>query len=400
MKRIRITLVLVVFVIALALSATTAQAMGHNIGAWSQIYNGVQYATGTDDDPIQKAFALKIDLQNPAVHLYASHDNGTLPYEVALQTTPAFLSDHGLKAAINTCYFDAGLSPNTNLEGVEISNGTLVSSWQAGRQSELLVTSANVASIVYAGGNPTGMYTACSGDALFLSNGTPAGDDVTRQPRSGCGLTQDGRYLILAVVDGRQDGWSVGTTIYEMGQWMADFGAYNAFNLDGGGSSTLVRQDVGTVNRPCYGYARSVGASLGVSVTETEVIVDNPAGTWSANWILGTMSPDKYGADYRYRSTAAVSDPFTWRPNLPTAGNWEVYAWWSVGGNRSTTAPYIVYYNGGNLSVPKNQQINGGMWNSLGTYNFLAGTSGNVKLSCWTTAGFVVIADAVKFVKR
>ena len=45
-----------------------------------------------------------------------------------------------------------------------------------------------------------------------------------------------------------------------------------------------------------------------------------------------------------------------------------------------------------------NQQINGGQWNLLGTFNFINGTTDNVKL----TDGFadsanVAIADAIKF---
>ncbi|MGI8966759.1 MAG: N-acetylmuramoyl-L-alanine amidase, partial [Limisphaerales bacterium] len=76
-----------------------------------------------------------------------------------------------------------------------------------------------------------------------------------------------------------------------------------------------------------------------------------------------------------------------------------VYAWWSTGANRSTTAPYIVTYNGGSQTVSVNQQINGGQWNLLGTYSLLAGNN-TVKLSCWTTTNFVFIADAIKWVQQ
>lgn len=269
MKRIKLVFLLLVFVIAL--QAIPAQAT-RVVGNFSRIYEGVEYATGSDTSPrLMKAFALRISLRNPEVAMYASHDNGAAAYEVAVQTTPAFLADHGCKAAINSCYFDAGLSPNTNIQGVAISNGTLVSSWEAGRQSELLLTSDKIASILYASGNPSGMYTACSGDAYFLQNGTPNGDNVTPEPRTGAGLSQDGKYLILVCVDGRQSGYSMGATIYEMALWLEDFGAYNAFNLDGGGSTTMTRADVGDVNRPCYGYDRSVGASLGVKSTTPNV---------------------------------------------------------------------------------------------------------------------------------
>ena len=46
-----------------------------------------------------------------------------------------------------------------------------------------------------------------------------------------------------------------------------------------------------------------------------------------------------------------------------------------------------------------NQQTSGGQWNSIGTFSMAAG-SNNVKLSCWAGAGFIVVADAVRVVRR
>jgi N-acetylmuramoyl-L-alanine amidase len=134
----------------------------------------------------------------------------------------------------------------------------------------------------------------------------------------------------------------------------------------------------------------------------SDVIVDNSSGSFSAsgNWITGTSSADKYGADYRYRSTAALSDPATWTPNLPSAGNYAVYAWWPAGSNRSASAPYVIKNTGADQTVRVNQQTNGGKWNLLGTYSLAAGTADPVQLSCWTTTGFNVMADAIKWVKQ
>ena|GEM_PF-1091452 len=130
----------------------------------------------------------------------------------------------------------------------------------------------------------------------------------------------------------------------------------------------------------------------------TWIIVDNSSAgfTASANWSTGTSSADKYGADYRWRSTAAVSDQAVWAFTIPTADTYEVYAWWSQGTNRSSAAPYSV---NGSAGIPRNQQQNGGQWNSLGTFSMAAG-SNNVKLSCWAPAGYVVVADAVRIVRR
>lgn len=141
--------------------------------------------------------------------------------------------------------------------------------------------------------------------------------------------------------------------------------------------------------------ATAVGTII-VNEPSNAVIVDNQAASYTGSgWVVGTSAPDKYGSDYRYRSTAPVSEPATFTANLP-AGSRNVYAWWSAGSNRSATAPYIVYHSGGSTTVQKNQQANGGSWQLLGNFNFNAGNN-DVKLSCWTTTGYVVIADAVKW---
>ncbi len=125
------------------------------------------------------------------------------------------------------------------------------------------------------------------------------------------------------------------------------------------------------------------------------VIVDGATGG-SASWTTATSATDKYGADYRWRWTAATSDAVTFTGNLPSTKTYTVSAWWSQGSNRSTTAPYLVDHSGGTATVNVNQQANGGKWNVLGSYSFNSGNN-TVRLSCWTTTGFVVIADAVKW---
>lgn len=116
---------------------------------------------------------------------------------------------------------------------------------------------------------------------------------------------------------------------------------------------------------------------------------DSPAA--ATTWSTGTSAADKYGTNYRFRATQAISDPASWSASV-VSGTYKVQAWWSAGTNRSSSAPYIVP-NGS--TVVKNQQINGGSWQTLGTYS-LSGTP-VTKLSCWTTTGYVVIADAVRY---
>lgn len=132
------------------------------------------------------------------------------------------------------------------------------------------------------------------------------------------------------------------------------------------------------------------------------VIVDDASADFSAsaNWWTSSYGSDRYGVGYHCRATEAISDMAAWNVNLPTSGTYKVYAMWSAGANRPANIGYQIYHNGGQAAVYANQQANGGVWNLLGTYSFPAGASQKIKLSCWTTSGFVAIADAVKFERQ
>lgn len=58
------------------------------------------------------------------------------------------------------------------------------------------------------------------------------------QPRTAIAQRKDGAILML-VIDGRQKG-SLGATLRQVQDILLDYGAYNAFNLDGGASTTMV----------------------------------------------------------------------------------------------------------------------------------------------------------------
>jgi hypothetical protein len=68
-----------------------------------------------------------------------------------------------------------------------------------------------------------------------------------RHPRSAVASLNDGR-VILAVVDGRQPA-SVGMSLEELARLLLEYGATDAMNLDGGGSTAMVVQGR-IVNRP------------------------------------------------------------------------------------------------------------------------------------------------------
>lgn len=81
-----------------------------------------------------------------------------------------------------------------------------------------------------------------------------------RAPRTAIGLTGDGT-LLLVTVDGRQPGFSVGMTLWELAELMIELGAKEAMNLDGGASTAMVIGDQ-VVNIPSNGSERVLGTAL------------------------------------------------------------------------------------------------------------------------------------------
>jgi exopolysaccharide biosynthesis protein len=58
------------------------------------------------------------------------------------------------------------------------------------------------------------------------------------QPRTAVGVISD-NHLVFVVADGRSPGYSKGVTLTQMAEIMKGLGAQTAYNLDGGGSSTM-----------------------------------------------------------------------------------------------------------------------------------------------------------------
>ncbi len=71
-------------------------------------------------------------------------------------------------------------------------------------------------------------------------------------PRTAIGQRKDGTIIFL-VIDGRQPGYSIGASIKDVRDIMVEYGAYNAFNLDGG-TSTSMYKDGKLINRTYSKY--------------------------------------------------------------------------------------------------------------------------------------------------
>lgn len=119
---------------------------------------------------------------------------------------------------------------------------------------------------------------AISGGAKLLDEGeipeTFSHNISGRNPRTALGISDDNETLYLITVDGRSKK-SIGMTQLELAEFLKSLDIYNAINLDGGGSTTMVAQNIAgsqntslqLVNKPSGSSLRSVINSLGVFST-------------------------------------------------------------------------------------------------------------------------------------
>lgn len=86
------------------------------------------------------------------------------------------------------------------------------------------------------------------GGAILLKNGqipnTFSHEKPDAGPQTVVATTKDNKQMLLVTVDGRQVS-SKGMTQPELANFLLSIGAYNALNLDGGGSTTMVSKDLG-----------------------------------------------------------------------------------------------------------------------------------------------------------
>ena len=114
------------------------------------------------------------------------------------------------------------------------------------------------------------------------------------------------------------------------------------------------------------------------------------SGTWTPSSVPGWL-----GSKTRTSNTPTAGAE--WRPDLPTAGEYEVWAWVPNNANSTHLARYTVASASGSVVTEIDQTAGGSRWISLGTHQFDAGTAGAVTVTNGEGKNFLR-ANAVKFV--
>lgn len=131
----------------------------------------------------------------------------------------------------------------------------------------------------------------------------------------------------------------------------------------------------------------------------SEFILDDDSANFVGDWVY-TVSSYGYNGDYYWRSTGGNGSNYAlWIPYLYESGSYDIFVWYRSGANRTISAPYTITTATGDTTIYVNQQINGSQWFYIGNFDLNPSTA-KIKISDSAQAGYVVIADAVKFVKN
>ena len=262
-----------------------------------------------------------IDLSVPGIGFAVTPSNGSAAGETVGRTTRQFLGDQKVQLAINGGFSAWVSGSNYDVQGLAASRGEIYSSFEQYRTFALDISADNVATILR---SPSAsgtahypdipLYNTLAGEARLLRDGSivaPTANE-TLHPRTAVGLSGDQRTLYLFTVDGRNAGHSLGVTRPELADFMRMFGATDAINLDGGGSTTLIFADpvARLVNVPVGindvpGTERVVGSNFGVFAlpmpAPAAITLDVTSGTqtqWQAGQplLVNALSLTKTGA--------------------------------------------------------------------------------------------------------
>ncbi len=268
----------------------------------NEIRPGVSYVKRELNEPrLMKAFLIRVDLHTPGIKFAGTGrdpdwgkpmpdvTNRVCLIRTKRQRTRDFMleqrrpkSEGGkgrdLVVAVNTEPWGPWEEPFTHKYADPycplITDGVVVSGAGTGGGAVFVVYTNGVADItsrIKAEQVPQ-IWCAHTGFGIIMRDGEDIGKKPggSLAPRTAIGLSKDRRWLYLLAVDGRQPDYSLGANMHDLVAILKDAGAWDAMNMDGGGSTTLVYWDA-AAGRPVVcnrhtksGYTRPVAASMGI----------------------------------------------------------------------------------------------------------------------------------------
>ncbi|MGB0415842.1 MAG: phosphodiester glycosidase family protein [Coraliomargarita sp.] len=249
---------------------------------------------------------LRIDLTDPELETFVQlspDPDGPGPAEGTLTLPETLMEDPAILALINANAFSRvpsipkqkgkkgwHLGRHINIEGLTVADGEERSADQADRMpfwidiygkphlghpkksDKVQHAVADWFSPLIVNGEILALSKASDQSLLDETDLKDSTIDLSIHPRSMLGFGDTGEWLLLAVVDGRRKGYSLGMTLEEQAILMQEKGCSQAINLDGGGSSIMIIRngngDLVTVNRPSGSSHRPIPVMIGVRLRQ------------------------------------------------------------------------------------------------------------------------------------
>lgn len=245
-----------------------------------ELFQGVTYTKEVRTSPRPVVIhVVEVDLRAAGIGILVTPGDPDQELPLEARTTSEFLEEFGVQIAVNGDGFTPWRSgfnaypqsgDRVDVLGFAASNGVVYSQPRDDVPTLYFGRTKNKAVF---NRPPSKILHAISGLEMIVKSGKPLpGLGGDPQPRTAIGLNRSGKTLIIVVVDGRQSGYSEGVTVAELAQILVDYGAHEAMNMDGGGSSTLVMEAENgqpvVLNSPIDnqipGRERPVGNHLGI----------------------------------------------------------------------------------------------------------------------------------------
>ncbi len=449
------------------INGSTAQALSLTETDRDTLAPGIELIQYRTSSPTTDAWVAQIDLCGDGIRIDATRTPSST------ETVGSWASDLDPVLAVNGDFYKTG---PVRIYGDAAGGGVFWPSIQTGRDSSYSGewyygdfgwiaflpdsvqfthsgwTKNNAASLGVSGGwDPTTRNPDPPHDVMALVSGFPAvvieGTPMTcsdptasscfpdrsdmrdRHPRTAMGLSADLETLYLAVVDGRSSR-SSGMYGSELADFMGQIGAWQAFNLDGGGSSTLWSDRFGVVNNPSDGSSRAVANHLGV-------FYGPPTGTSTRPWHCASRPPcdvigpgggtlDEAGDCFypfgppvylREVSGQGEGGSLVWTNQFSGSQAWN-QAWWRFFFEEA--GEYLVEWHGTNdyavaRNVPHRIRANGTEyveiidqsvgdgWHTIGTYTFAAGGDQGIQIQDHASGSVAsnqhIIFDAIRLTR-
>jgi hypothetical protein len=227
----------------------------------ANLFPGIQSgatAITCPDSGSSTTHVVRVDLTTPGLSFVTSGQGSAGPGTFDLELTTHFLLRTNSQVAINAnlftgcCTDTTPTNPSIQLRGLEISGGKMLSPVQNNPypqqdlpfDASLLVTAGGLRIVqISAEQIVPDAIAAVTGSHMLMRGGanvaptTPSGGEFFGpNARTLVGLTADRRILWIAAVDRST---SSGVTLPQAAQLMQKLGAFDALNLDGGGSTSL-----------------------------------------------------------------------------------------------------------------------------------------------------------------